>query len=88
MYYASLIEYRTERGKNMEDPVKMLRKSAVLEMSGLSPAGLYREMERGTFPRPLTIGARSVAWSSADLVQWQQGLQTSTIKTRNFGAKR
>ncbi|MEJ8573219.1 helix-turn-helix transcriptional regulator [Microbaculum marinum] len=42
----------------------------VREVVRLGRSTIYREMDAGRFPRPLTLGARSVRWRAADIRQW------------------
>ncbi|WP_286201897.1 AlpA family phage regulatory protein [Ochrobactrum sp. SFR4] len=41
-------------------------------MCGLPTSTLYELMERGQFPRPIKISARTVAWLEDDVARWQQ----------------
>lgn len=43
---------------------------AVAEWSGYSRPGLYKAMDRGTFPRPLKLGLNRIAWTRVDLARW------------------
>lgn len=43
---------------------------AVTEWSGYSTPGLYKAMDRGTFPRPLRLGPNRIAWTRVDLARW------------------
>lgn len=45
----------------------------VTEWSGYSVPGLYKCMNRGTFPRPLKLGASRIAWPRLDLARWLAG---------------
>ena len=49
---------------------KLLRLSAVKDFTGLSRSGLYVMVKEGTFPRPVKIGLRAVAWRSSDVSKW------------------
>lgn len=51
---------------------KLLRIAAVLERTALSRASVYKFMNDGSFPRPVAIGARAVAWVEADIDDWIQ----------------
>ncbi|CAM4229188.1 DNA-binding protein [Bordetella tumbae] len=39
-------------------------------ITGLSRSELYRRIKLGTFPHPIKIGLRAVAWYSADISRW------------------
>jgi prophage regulatory protein len=43
---------------------------AVAKWSGFSVPGLYKSMDRGTFPRPIKLGPNRVAWLRSDLARW------------------
>jgi prophage regulatory protein len=49
---------------------KLLRLKAVLEATGLTRSTLYRKIANGTFPRPVPIGDRAVAWRESAVVRW------------------
>lgn len=55
----------------------LMRRPAVLLMTGLSRSALYAQMQAGCFPRPVRIGARAVAWREADIAQWIQSRAAS-----------
>lgn len=55
----------------MSGEIKLLRKPAVLERTGMSDSTLYRKMDEGLFPRPVKLaGTRLVAWRSDDIAGW------------------
>ena len=51
---------------------QFLRLPDVIKMVGKSRTAIYRDIQGGTFPAPIRIGARSVAWNSVDVESWQQ----------------
>lgn len=51
-------------------PTRLLRRPEVLSMTGLAISTMYSYMARGTFPKPVKIGARSVAWPEEAVVDW------------------
>jgi prophage regulatory protein len=50
--------------------MQVLRRPAVEQRTGLSRASIYAYMNAGTFPRPLRIGTKAVAWNEADIDAW------------------
>ena len=51
-------------------PISFLRLPAVRLRTGLPRATLYSLMQRGEFPRPISLGGRSVAWVNTDIERW------------------
>ncbi len=67
----------------MSGEIKLLRKPAVLERTGMSKSTLDRKMKAGQFPRPVKLaGTRLVAWRSDDIARWieSQPIQQETEK--------
>lgn len=56
----------------MDAQRRFLRLPAVIEMVGKSRTAIYRDMQIGTFPAPVRVGARAVAWDSIEIAKWQQ----------------
>lgn len=48
----------------------MLRRAELCRQVGLHPSTIFRMCRRGTFPAPLRIGARAVAWRLGDVEDW------------------
>lgn len=59
---------------NIQNIVRLLRRPTVQEITGLSRSSIYAKMADGTFPRPVQIGARAVAWKESDILKWMQQL--------------
>lgn len=49
---------------------QLLRRPKVEALTGLSRTTIYTMMDLGTFPRPVRIGKRAVAWREVDLDDW------------------
>ena len=66
------------------DDRQLLDKHAVEKMTSLDITTIYRKMAAGTFPQPVKVGRRRVAWRTSDIVRWQQNLDigTQTIRLR------
>ena len=58
----------TQRGANMTHTI--LRLPAVKAMIGLSRSTIYLRIAEGTFPKPVSLGARAVGWLQADIENW------------------
>lgn len=48
-----------------------LRIKQVTGLVGLSTSTIYARMKEGTFPRPVPIGSRAVAWPASTIASWQ-----------------
>jgi prophage regulatory protein len=48
----------------------ILRLPAVQAAIGLSRSTIYLRIAEGTFPRPVSLGARAVGWLQSDIQQW------------------
>lgn len=49
-----------------------LRRRDVCKRYGIPVSTLYYWLGIGRFPRPVRLGARVVAWSVADLEEWER----------------
>lgn len=55
----------------MSTPQKFMRLPAVMDTTGVSRSTLLRWVKAGTFPAPVNLGARAVAWDSTEVAMWQ-----------------
>ena len=49
---------------------RLLRRSEVLELCGISRSTLYELMDLELFPRPVRISRRAVRWRLEDVLAW------------------
>lgn len=49
---------------------RLLRRPEVEALTGLARATIYRDMASGSFPRPIKLGRRAVAWPASVIDQW------------------
>ncbi len=61
----------------MEDS-RLLRLPAVLTITGLKKSSIYAKSKKGTFPKPVKLGPRAVAWRSDEVNQWIDSLPRVT----------
>ena len=54
----------------ISDAERMLRLPSVLNLTALSRASIYAGVKAGTFPAPVKLSVRAVAWRQADLSRW------------------
>ena len=61
------------------DPPRLLaRLPVVLKVTGLGRSTIYRLVADGSFPAPVRLGPRAVAWRWSDLDQWSRSRTSST----------
>jgi len=49
---------------------KILRLPAVKDKTGLSRSSIYLQASQGTFPKPISLGARAVGWLENEVETW------------------
>jgi prophage regulatory protein len=76
---AAAAELHGGNGMNQQ----LLRLHQVRDMVGLSRSEIYRRVALGEFPQPVSIGARAVAWVSAEVQAWVK----QQIAVRNAARK-
>ena len=48
----------------------IIRRRAVEASVGLSRSTIYLRISKGTFPKPVSLGGRSVGWLQAEIDDW------------------
>ena len=48
----------------------VLRLPLVKARTGLSRSTIYLRIAEGSFPKPVSLGARAVGWLESDIEQW------------------
>ncbi len=61
-------------------PGKLLRLPAVEELTGLKKSTIYAAVHAKTFPAPVRLSARAVAWREEQISSWAAGLSQSRAK--------
>lgn len=51
-------------------PTRLVRRPEVCDMTGLPKSTLYDYLQAGTFPAPVRLSARSVAWKLFEVQAW------------------
>jgi prophage regulatory protein len=59
---------------------RLLGKWAVEDRTSLDITTIYRKIKAGTFPQPVRVGRRRVAWRESDIASWQQSLQVGVAR--------
>lgn len=71
------------------DEVIFLRLPKVKELTGLSKSSLYELIRGNSFPAPVQLGPRAVAWVSSEVRQWAaERISTSRSKVPHLGLRR
>lgn len=50
--------------------LRFVRRPEVSHLTGMSRSQIYKLAKDGTFPRPIRLAARTVAWSLSDVTRW------------------
>lgn len=53
---------------------KLFDKHQLEERTSLDITTIYRKIKEGTFPQPIRVGKRRVAWRSQDVDAWERTL--------------
>jgi prophage regulatory protein len=68
MKHATAIPYA-----QADEPQRLLaRLPTVIKLTGLGRSTIYRWIAEGTFPPPVRLGPRAIAWRWSDLELWMQ----------------
>jgi prophage regulatory protein len=59
-----------EGQKSSNMAIVILRLPAVKTRTGLSRSTIYLRVADGSFPRPISLGARAVGWVESDVEDW------------------
>ena len=62
----------------MSENITFLRRRQVEARVGLARATIYQHVKAGTFPAPIRIGVRAVAWVESDVEAWQAARVSAT----------
>ena len=52
--------------------VIFLKRPEIEQRTGLKRSTIYDKMKAGTFPKPVKLGARAVAWPEAEVDAWME----------------
>ncbi len=57
--------------QNMPTPsLRLLRLRQVMSVTGLARSTVYKYCSENSFPRPIHLGERNVAWVESEVQQW------------------
>lgn len=52
----------------------ILRLPQIKVCTGLSRSTIYSHIDKGVFPKPVSLGARAVGWRKSDIEAWLESL--------------
>lgn len=58
--------------KHEEFTMTLIRLNQVKEYTGLGRSSIYKYMNDGLFPKPVSLGDRAVAWVDTEIEEWVQ----------------
>ena len=65
----------------MQRRERFMRLDAVEQETGLKKSTIYAGMKAGTFPQPVRLSLRCVAWRDSEIQQWMaQRIEESQMK--------
>jgi prophage regulatory protein len=68
--------------KPIHSALRILRRKQVEARIGLSRSTIYERIKAGTFPAPISLGAKSVGWIESEVDDW---LSSQVEKSRKAG---
>ncbi|WP_367154248.1 helix-turn-helix transcriptional regulator [Methylomonas sp. HYX-M1] len=68
--------------KQIQAALTILRRKQVEARIGLSRSTIYERIKAGTFPAPISLGAKSVGWLESEIDAW---LASQIEKSRKAG---
>ena len=51
---------------------KFIRLHVVIQLTGYRRSAIYEKMAAGTFPKPVKLGPRAIAWLSSEVESWME----------------
>ncbi|HZL51011.1 MAG TPA: AlpA family transcriptional regulator [Terracidiphilus sp.] len=74
---------------NLQDEVSFLRLPELKSVTGLSKSSLYALIRANSFPSPVQLGPRTVAWVRSEVRQWaEERISKSRSESPDTGDKR
>ena len=67
----SKIPWREDKGRGeLMKSTRLIRLEEVKRRTGFQKSSIYNGIAGGTFPRPVPLGARAVAWVEDEIQEW------------------
>ncbi|VEF26302.1 Predicted transcriptional regulator [Shewanella baltica] len=54
----------------MTPNIKLIRLKDVIDSTGLARSTIYKYIDKGIFPKAVTLGGRAVAWVESEVQEW------------------
>ena len=64
----------------LQNALSILRRKQVEARTGLSRSTIYQRIAEGSFPKPISLGARAVGWLESEIEAW---LESCVSASRN-----
>jgi len=64
-------ETKVDRATTSTPPPTFLRLKDLIGRLGVARSTIYRWIAEGRFPQPVQLGARTVAWRTVDILEWE-----------------
>ena len=74
---ARMLEKRGQPIPTPKAPARLIRRPELEAMTGLPKSTLYDYLQAGTFPAPVKLSARSVAWRLSEVEAWIESRQSA-----------
>jgi prophage regulatory protein len=55
---------------NNEVVMKLIKLKDVMDITGLGRSTIYKYITEATFPKPVSLGKKSVAWVEGEVQEW------------------
>jgi prophage regulatory protein len=56
--------------KQVQAPLTIIRRKQVEARTGLARSTIYDRIKSGTFPAPISLGAKAVGWVESEIDHW------------------
>ncbi|MNR60220.1 Prophage CP4-57 regulatory protein (AlpA) [compost metagenome] len=50
--------------------MRIIRLKEVIDSTGLARSTIYKYIDEGSFPKPVSLGGRSVGWVESEVYDW------------------
>ena len=68
------MNHRAPSVRTTSAPDRLIGKWELERRTSLDISTIYRKIKRGTFPHPVRVALRRVAWRESEVIAWQDSL--------------